>query len=383
MRASLKALKQRERPADCLNNQLALFNHSVLEHDVADSSALSVKHSEKSRCMMETNRKTYPQKWAEYTAAQVNEKSKFLELLYALCSQFEEAPQHMGRPRIPISDRLFSVVFKVYECLSGRRFTSDLMEAKRRGLVSQMPTYSAISRYLESEELTPILKQMIVESSLPLKSVEYDFAIDSSGFATGRNEHWVDTKWNKEARKYGETTRTINKKDWLKVHLMCGVRTNIVTSVEVTHAHAADTSYFPPLVEQTSQNFVMNEISADKAYSSTKNLQLVLVKGAQPYIPFKSNTRPKKESPSVWKRMFHLYMYNQEWFKAHYHKRSNVEATFSMIKRKFGERLRSKTTTAQANEVLCKVLAHNLCVVIQSMYELGVDVEFGSPEFAR
>ena len=322
---------------------------------------------------METSRKTYSQNWPAYTQAQTNEKSKFLELLFALCSQIEEAPQHMGRPRIPLSDRLFSVVFKVYECLSGRRFMSDLMEAKRRGLVSQMPNFISISRYLDSEELTPILRQMIVESSLPLKMVEYDFALDSSGFSTGLYQKWSQTKWGKV---YGQNV-PIHKKDWVKVHVMCGVRTNIITAVEVTHAHAGDSPQFAPLVETTSQNFVMNEVSADKAYSSEKNLQLVLVKGAQPYIPFRSTaTATSPTSSSVWKRMFHLYGYNQEWFKAHYHKRSNVETTFSMVKRKFGERLRSKTTTAQHNEVLCKVLCHNLCCLIQSMYELGVDVDF-------
>jgi hypothetical protein len=47
-----------------------------------------------------------------------------------------------------------------------------------------------------------------------------------------------------------------------------------------------------------------------------------------------------------------------------------------MIKSKFGERLRSKTATAQVNEALTKVLAHNLCVVIQSMYELNITPEF-------
>ena len=41
-----------------------------------------------------------------------------------------------------------------------------------------------------------------------------------------------------------------------------------------------------------------------------------------------------------------------------------VESVFQMIKSKFGERLRSKTATAQVNEALTKVLAHNLCVVI-------------------
>jgi hypothetical protein len=51
---------------------------------------------------------------------------------------------------------------------------------------------------------------------------------------------------------------------------------------------------------------------------------------------------------------------------------------FSRIKRKFGGALRSRTKTAQFNEVLCKVLAHNLCVVIQSMYELGISPDFGA-----
>ncbi len=56
---------------------------------------------------------------------------------------------------------------------------------------------------------------------------------------------------------------------------------------------------------------------------------------------------------------------------AHYHKRSNVETVFSMIKAQFGERLRSKSETAQINEALTKVLCHNLIVVIQSNVRTG------------
>ena len=52
---------------------------------------------------------------------------------------------------------------------------------------------------------------------------------------------------------------------------------------------------------------------------------------------------------------------------------SNAESTFSMIKTEFGDRIRSKTDTAQTNEVLLKILCHNICVVIQSMYELGIE----------
>jgi transposase len=74
--------------------------------------------------------------------------------------------------------------------------------------------------------------------------------------------------------------------------------------------------------------------------------------------------------------MYHFYKYNAEEFNAHYHKRSNAETTFSMIKARFGERLSSKAERAQINEALCKVLCHNICVVIQSIYELGLEVNF-------
>jgi hypothetical protein len=40
----------------------------------------------------------------------------------------------------------------------------------------------------------------------------------------------------------------------------------------------------------------------------------------------------------------------------------NVETTFSMIKAKFRDSIRSKSEVGQFNEVLCKVIAHNLCV---------------------
>ena len=69
---------------------------------------------------------------------------------------------------------------------------------------------------------------------------------------------------------------------------------------------------------------------------------------------------------------------NRDEFDAHYHRRSNVESVFSTMKRKFGEKLRRKGETAQINEALCKVLAHNLCCLCQSFYELGIDPTFAS-----
>ena len=161
--------------------------------------------------------------------------------------------------------------------------------------------------------------------------------------------------------KYSEP-HLLEKRDWIKLHICCGVKTNVVTAVSITDRRAGDSPQFKPLVEATRRNFVMDEVSADRAYLSADNLSVVVDAQAMPYIPFKSNsvTDEKRHSP-LWKRMYHYFSYNQDRFMQHYHKRSNVETTFHMIKAKFGDALRSRTETAQINEALCKVLCHNIC----------------------
>jgi transposase len=325
-----------------------------------------------------TEKPKYRQEWHSYNAAQVNEKAKFQLLLHELCRGIEEPFQGMGRRRTPLSDIIFAAAFKVYSTISGRRFNSDLRDAHEKGYLTKTPSYNSMFDYFGYQMLTPYLQQLVIESSLPLREVDWDFALDSSGFSTGVYQRWNDAKWSKARMEYGEKQpNTVNRRDWVKVHLMCGVATNIVTAAEVSNAHAGDSPYFKPLVETTSRNFPIQSVAADKAYSASKNLSLVLLKGGMPYIDFRSNaTATNRRSTSVWKRMLHYYQYNQESFMEHYHKRSNVETTFSMIKAKFGERVRSKTWQAQVNEALLKVLCHNICVVIQSIYELGIEPSF-------
>ena len=258
--------------------------------------------------------------------------------------------------------------------VSGRRFDTDLRESKARGYLCRLPHYNSVFRYLESEALTPYLYELIKLSAQPLKSIESDFAVDSSGFSTGQFMRWLDVKYGtKEDRRM-----------WLKLHLMCGVKTNIVTSVEVSDGYGNDYHHFKTLVSSTAEKgFKMKEISADKAYLGAENLLASLRHGAIPYIPFKSNSVPDSRASygpksELWTRMYHFYALNRAEFLQHYHKPSNVETTFHMIKSKFGQRLRSRTLTAQINEALCKVLCHNLCVVIQSVHELGIEATFGA-----
>ena len=65
-------------------------------------------------------------------------------------------------------------------------------------------------------------------------------------------------------------------------------------------------------------------------------------------------------------------------FLRHYHQRSNAESVFSMMKAKFGDSVGSKREVGQVNEVLAKVLCHNMCVLIRAAHDLGVEPNFGA-----
>ena len=73
---------------------------------------------------------------------------------------------------------------------------------------------------------------------------------------------------------------------------------------------------------------------------------------------------------------FPHFTLSEDAFNAHYHRRSNVETAFSMIKGKFGDSVRAKSETGQVNEILLKCLCHNICVLIQAMHGLSLAPSF-------
>jgi len=127
-------------------------------------------------------------------------------------------------------------------------------------------------------------------------------------------------------------------------------------------------------VKQTAVNFKIGEVSADKAYLSVENVETVYQLGGTPFIAFKENSTGA--AGGLFQKMFRFYSMNREEYMAHYHKRSNVESVFSMVKAKFGDGVKSETPTAMINEALCKLLCHNLCCLILSHLELGIEPIF-------
>ena len=314
-------------------------------------------------------RKTYRQNWPAYNAAQTTEKARVEMLLKSLCEGIEEPARKPGpgRPRIPLRDSIFAAVMKVYTTFSGRRASTDIRGCAERGHISTDVHFSSVFRCLESEATTALLIRLIEESAAPLAEIENvagQFAQDSTGFSTVTYDRWFDQKHGKLMARH----------PWVKLHIMIGTATNVVTGVKVSGE--ADCPLLPELLRTTAKRFKPREVSGDKAYLSKDNLEAIDAVGAVPIIPFKINSVGMASKSPHWRRMWTHFSLKSEDFLTHYHRRCNAESTRWMIKSKFGGAVRSKTPTAQVNEVLAKVLCHNLTCIVHAITEFGIEADF-------
>ena len=87
---------------------------------------------------------TCTEEWPAYNEAQTHEQERFVALLRDLCNGIPQPEYRFGRPRLPLSDVVFSAVYKVYSTMSTRRFMTDLREAQIKELVAKSPLVPAI-----------------------------------------------------------------------------------------------------------------------------------------------------------------------------------------------------------------------------------------------
>jgi transposase len=307
--------------------------------------------------------------WRKYNLAKMKEKRLFYDLLYEIAQLVPEPKTTNGRPPVPVKDLLFSLGLKLYSNYSGRKVISDLEHAKSLGYISVSPHFNTMHDFLKCPATYDLLQKLLIISALPLKNLEDSFSMDASGFGSYGTESWRRVKYDK----YNRGTKW---KTFLKGHILIGTRTNVICSCEVTNAKKGDATMAPNLLQQANGNFNIKEVSADKAYSSYRILQIIKSIDAMPFIAFKDNANPQENSPEIWIKMYNYFQENKESFLKKYHRRSNVETTFSMVKMRLGEFLKCKNFEAQKNELMMKFICHNICCLITQKFLHNIEIDF-------
>jgi DDE family transposase len=243
------------------------------------------------------------------------------------------------------------------------------MISAEKGHIAKAPYWDVSSKFLCREDAESILQDLLTRSALPLIPIESVGIIDLTGFRTTSFHHYRHERYTPDRKNF-----------WLTAALMVGAKSHGVLGANVGHGVMGDAPQFEPLLRRVVANgFRIKEVVGDKAFNSRVNFDVAAELGVDPYIPFKSNATGKSFGSSTYHKMFLFFTYYREKFDEHYRQRVQVESAIGAAKQKIGETVWSKNFAAQLNELLAKLAAYNITVLIRAMYEKGLVPDILTP----
>lgn len=214
-----------------------------------------------------------------------------------------------------------------------------------------------------------ILEKLIEESSKPLSVIEHDFATDATGIKTKLFSSWYSLRCK----------RKIRKRDHLAIHITTGVKSNVVSALNVELKSGKDNEIFREHVDKTAKNFKINEWSGDGMYWCKKNCSKVAAVGGIPYFKCKSGKTAwngKQDGHPAWKKMNLESKNNPKEYENSYHKRSNVESTNMSKKMIHGDKVYSRLPSSRVNEETLRWVNHNINVLNRAKHEWNINPDF-------
>jgi transposase len=307
--------------------------------------------------MNNKKRKRWPRDEALYNLVQENEFENFFDFVRYLSNVVCESSKMKNNITCLL-------IWHKFPNLSARRAKSFLRFLKRFKIINaNIPCFKTLCNYRAEPIIGNILDELITESSKPLAKIEHDFATDATGIRTNLFSSWYSIRCQ----------RKIRKRDHLTIHITTGVKSNIVTALNVETKSGNDNKIFREHVDKTSENFKINEFSGDGKYWCKDNCRKVFEAGAKPYFKVWKNWSGKSRGCMPWKIMNLESKNNPKEYGKHYHKRSNVESTNHSKKIIHGNKVYSRLKSSRINEETLRWINHNINVLNRAKYEWDIN----------
>lgn len=262
------------------------------------------------------------------------------------------------------------LIWHKFPTLSVRRARSFLLFLQKYKIIHvSIPCFKTLSNYRADNMLLRVLDQLIEESSKPLAAIEHDFATDSTGIKTKLFSSWYSLRAKKRIR----------KRDHVLAHASMGMKSTIVTALNVETKQGKDNVLFREQVDTTAENFIVNQWSGDTTYCSKENCSKVAAVGGTPYFKCKTGKTAwngKQDGHPAWMAMNTEAQENPEWYDKNYHKRSKVEAGIHSKKSLHGDKVYSKLPSARINEETLRWINHNQTVLNRARHEWDIHAKF-------
>lgn len=280
--------------------------------------------------------------------------SRAMELLLSCVRLLPEAASKKGRGRKRYDYRIVFFL-SIMRVLLNKRYADYEAEMRSDPRILSMlglkhlPCKSTINNY----DLKVFTMHLLVKANKKLIDAwikkPIDLALDSSGIRIIGRSIWYSIR----------TKRKGTKKECDKVHIGVSLCSLIITDFAMTNGKRNDS----PLLRILLKGYkILGLILVDKGYSNKTNALFVSKKGGAYFSPFKCNA--VAEGLNVWAYLKRLWNIFPSLCNGIYNKRSVVEAVFSALKKRYGDKLHCRKWYSRRREMALRFLAYNLRIII-------------------
>jgi len=230
-------------------------------------------------------------------------------------------------------------------------------ELRRVMGLERMPHYTTIHKFFQ--RFSHYLFVLLLTQTSRLFELSGIVAIDSTGFSSNyASRYYMMIKYRQ--------TKGVWSTSYVKNSAAVDVVKQVVLTSRCRNDHAHDSVDFIPVLKQTVKHAGVRKVVADKGYDFEHLHRFARNDaGVESIIPVRNMRRSRVHGRyrKMLLRKFDVRTYNQ---------RNKIEAVFSVIKRKFGDTLYSRSWTLQKKEMKLMCIAYNIHRYVVCFIELEV-----------
>lgn len=302
-------------------------------------------------------REPKPIDWYSYTQAQINELNDVMVLIRETVDAVPEGPalRHGGRGRskeYDAKDLAKTLLVQQHFQISNRAAEGYARFLKEKLRLERVPHYKAIERAYEDARVRRVLDEVFALTQLPERGQAEGYTLDGSGLPRDAKGNWERDKTTKDAKK----ERFDGAVAMLTVpHMIVTAHVPRIVGFE------NESPTLKPLIEQTLTHYgrLTGFVTADAAFLSRTNCDLIQDAGATPRIFPKRNATLNPQGSKAWRTMLDHFLDHTQAFLHEYHPRSLSEAHWSRDKARHG-RLRRRVDRRRGLERHARFTEGNL-----------------------
>lgn len=264
-------------------------------------------------------------------------------------------PKELKRGIKPYDYRVI-IALCILRILLRKTYADYEIEMRTNTLISDLfglknlPSKSTIHRGMQKLNMNLLyeLNYLIIKNQL--RRI-LNIILDASGVRTDKGSTWFCLRIKKE----------ISKKNCDKLHIAVCADLLLILNWRITAWKKSDCPFFKILLKPFKR---LGIVFADMGYLSRENFQLCMDKKGCLFIPFKKNSIGASRGSSAWKFAFSLWSKCKWIYENIYHQRSKVESVFSVIKKRFGDKVNCKSALMRRKEIALRLIAYNIRILI-------------------